>query len=83
MFDFLLSVLRDIYVTLEGFNQLINSDMKSWVVKLSEKFKRQNKVEDAFRAIDQIRVDCLTRNASLKLALLSMCLKVKELSHSK
>lgn len=83
MFEFLLTVLRDIYLILEGTDRLINSDMKTRVVKLSEKFKRQTKVEDAFRMIDQIRVDCLIRNASLKLALLNMCLKVKELSHSK
>jgi len=81
MFDFLLSILRDIYAALEGFDQLINSDMKSLVVKLREKFKRQTTVEDAFRMIDQIRVDCLIRNTSLKLALLSMCLKVKEMTN--
>ena len=89
MFDFLITIFRDIYIAMEGFDRspgskfgLINSDLKPAVVKLREKFKRQNKVEDAFRTIDQIRVDCQIRNASLKLALLSLCLKVKELSRS-
>jgi DNA polymerase-3 subunit delta' len=82
MFEFLITIFRDIYMSMEGFDRFINSDLKCGVVKLREKFKRQNNVEDAFRTIDQIRVECQVRNASLKLALLSLCLKVKELSCS-
>ncbi|MGB8658736.1 MAG: DNA polymerase III subunit delta' [Candidatus Zixiibacteriota bacterium] len=80
MLECLTAVLRDVCFTMEGLNRLINSDMKPLVVKLSEKFERQNKVETAFRMIDQIRVDCETRNASPKLALLTLCLKLKDLS---
>ncbi len=79
MFECTHTILRDVYVTFEGFDHLINSDMKPEVVKLREMFKRQNKVDEAFRTIDQIRIDCQTRNVSLKLALLSMCFQVKEL----
>jgi len=80
MFEFLISILRDVQMVLEGFDGLINTDMKAEVVKLSEKFKRQNKVEDASRMLDQVRMDCQIRNASQKLALLSWCLKIKGLS---
>jgi DNA polymerase-3 subunit delta' len=80
MLEFLISIFRDIYMVQEGSDLLINSDMASFVVKLSEKFERQNKIEDAFRMVDQIRFDCQIRNASQKLALLRLCLKIKELS---
>lgn len=80
MFEFLMSVFRDIYMIQEGWSQLINTDVKTDVVKLSKKFERQNKVERAFRAIDQIRTDCQIRNASLKLSLLSLCFRIKGLS---
>ncbi|MCK4404630.1 MAG: DNA polymerase III subunit delta' [candidate division Zixibacteria bacterium] len=83
MFEFLISIFRDIYMVLEGYDRLINSDMAPDVVKLSEKFERQNKVEYAFRMVDQIRFDCQIRNASQKLGLLSLCLKIKELSQRK
>lgn len=83
MLEFLISIFRDIYVVQEGSDLLINSDMASFVVKLSEKFERQNKVEHAFRTLDQIRFDCQIRNASQKLALLRLCLKIKELSQKK
>jgi len=81
MFEFLVSISRDIYMVQEGSYRLINSDMASDVVKLSEKFERQNKVEHVFRMADQIRFDCQIRNASQKLGLLSLCLKIKELSN--
>jgi DNA polymerase-3 subunit delta' len=80
MLAFLLSVFRDIYMVRAGWEQLINADMATEVVKLSEKFKRQNTIEQAFRLIDQIRIDCQIRNASLRLALLSMCLRIKGIS---
>ncbi len=83
MFEFLISIFRDIYMVQEGSALLINSDMASFVVKLSEKFERQNKVEHVFRMTDQIRFDCQVRNASQKLGLLSLCLKIKDLSRTK
>jgi len=83
IFEFLISIFRDIYMVQEGSNRLINSDMMPDVVKLSEKFERQNKVERAFQMVDQIRYDCQIRNASQKLGLLSLCLQIKELSKRK
>ena len=82
MLEYADAILRDIYMILEGSDHLINPDMKPEVVKLGGKFKRQNKVEEAFRTIEQIRSDCQVRNASLKLALLNMCFRVKELANS-
>ena len=79
MFEYSNTFMRDIYMNIEGSDHLINADMKPEVVKLGGKFKRQNEVEAAFRVIDQIRIDCQIRNASLKLALLNMCFRVKEL----
>jgi DNA polymerase-3 subunit delta' len=85
MFEFLISLFRDIYLTLEASNkeQLLNYDIAFEVVKLSERFKRQNKVEEALKLIDQIRIDCKTKNANLKLALLTLCLKLRDLSQNK
>lgn len=83
MLEFLISIFRDIYMVQEGSDLLINSDMATDVVKLSKKFERQSKVEHAFRMVDQIRFDCQIRNASQKLGLLSLCLKIKELTHRK
>ncbi len=80
MFTFLISVLRDVQMVLDGHDRLINSDVASVVVKLSEKLKRQNIVEEAFQVAEQVRTDCQIRNASQKLALLRLCLKIKELS---
>jgi DNA polymerase-3 subunit delta' len=86
MFEFLISLFRDIYLTLETFKtdkeDLLNYDMASEVVKLSERFKRQSRVEEALKLIDQIRIDCKTKNVNLKLALLTLCLKLRDLSHS-
>jgi DNA polymerase-3 subunit delta' len=86
MFEFLISLFRDIYLTLETFKtdkeELLNYDMASEVVKLSERFKRQNKVEEALKLIDQIRMDCKTKNVNLKLALLTLCLKLRDLSRN-
>jgi DNA polymerase-3 subunit delta' len=85
MFEFLISLFRDIYLTLEASckEQLLNYDIAFEVVKLSERFKRQNKVEEALKLIDQIRIDCKTKNANLKLALLTLCLKLRDLSQNK
>ena len=80
MLEFLISIFRDMYMLGEGSNQLINADLATDMVKLSEKFDRQNKIERAFRMVDQIRMECQIRNASLKLSLLNLCLKIKELS---
>jgi DNA polymerase-3 subunit delta' len=85
MLEFLISLFRDIYLTLEtsGKEQLINYDIASEVVKLGKKFKRQNKVEEALKVIDQIRMDCKTKNANLKLALLTLCFELRDLSQNK
>ncbi len=85
MFEFLFSLFRDVYLTKEtsGKELVLNYDMASEVVKLSEKFKRQNKVEEALKVIDHIRKDCKTRNANLKLALLTLCLELRDLSQNK
>jgi DNA polymerase-3 subunit delta' len=87
MFEFLISLFRDVYLTLETFKtdkeQLLNYDIASEVVKLSERFKRQNKVEEALKLVDRIRTDCKTKNVNLKLALLTLCLKLRDLSQNK
>lgn len=91
MFEFLISIFRDIYLTLETYShkvktdkeELLNYDIASEMVKLSERFKRQNKVEEALELIDQIRMDCKTKNINLKLALLTLCLKLRDLSQNK
>jgi len=84
MFEFLISLFRDIYLTLEtsGKEKLLNYDIASEVVKLTEKFNRQNKVEEALKVVDQIRMDCKTRNANLKLALLTLCFELRDLSEN-
>lgn len=81
MFEYSDTFMRDIYMNFEGSDRLINLDMKPEVVKLGGKFKRQNKVEEAFRMIDQIRNDCQIRNASIKLALLNICFQIKAMAH--
>jgi DNA polymerase-3 subunit delta' len=87
MFEFLISLFRDVYLSLETFKtdkeQLLNYDIASEVVKLSERFKRQNKVEEALKLVDRIRTDCKTKNVNLKLALLTLCLKLRDLSQGK
>jgi DNA polymerase-3 subunit delta' len=84
MFEFLISLFRDIYLTLEtsGKEKLLNYDIAAEVVKLTEKFDRQNKVEEALKVVDQIRVDCKTRNANVKLALLTLCFELRDLSEN-
>lgn len=77
IFEFLISVFRDVRMVMNGNDRLINSDLAPDVVKLSQKFKRQNTVEEAFQLVEQIRIDCQIRNASQKLALLRLCLKMK------
>jgi hypothetical protein len=61
---------------------VVNYDIASEVVKLSQKFKRQNKVEEAVKLIDRIRSDCKTKNVNLKLALLTLCFELRNLIQS-
>jgi DNA polymerase-3 subunit delta' len=84
MFEFLIALFRDMYLTLEisGKEQMVNYDIASEVVKLSEKFKRQNKVEGAVELIDRIRSDCKTKNVNLKLALLTLGFELRNLTRS-
>ncbi|UCB52088.1 MAG: AAA family ATPase [Candidatus Zixiibacteriota bacterium] len=77
IFEFLIALFRDVRMVMSGSDRLINSDLAPDVVKLSRKFKRQNTVEEAFQLVERIRLDCQTRNASQKLALLRLCLRMK------
>jgi DNA polymerase-3 subunit delta' len=79
MFEFLASAFRDMYMEWEGHARLFNSDLQGDLLKLSQRFARQNTIEHAFQTVDQIRFDCQARNASQKLGLVSLCLKIKEL----
>jgi DNA polymerase-3 subunit delta' len=79
MFEFLASAFRDMYMEREGQARLFNSDLQGDLLKLSRRFARQNTIEHAFQTVDQIRFDCQARNASQKLGLVSLCLKIKEL----
>ncbi len=84
MLGFLISLFRDMFLTLEisGKEHLVNYDIACEVLKLSEKFKRQNKVEEAVNLIDRIRSDCKTKNVNLKLALLTLCFELRNLSQN-
>jgi hypothetical protein len=62
---------------------MANPDLASEVVKLSEKFNRQNKVEEAVKLIHEIMSDCKTRNVSLKLASLTLCFELRNLSQDR
>jgi DNA polymerase-3 subunit delta' len=77
MFDITQTILRDIYVSFEKPDRLINADMQAEVVKLRGSFKRQNKVEQVFQTMEQTRIDCQVRNVNLKLALLDVCFRIK------
>lgn len=79
IFEFLTSIFRDVHMVMNGSDRLINADLAPDVVKLSQKFTRQNTVEEAFEVVEQVRIDCQTRNASQKLALLRLCLTMKSL----
>jgi len=85
MFEFLISLFRDIYLILEtsGKGELVNYDIASEVVKLSKKFKRSNKVEEGLKVIDEIRMECKTKNVNLKLALLTLCFELRDLSQNR
>jgi DNA polymerase-3 subunit delta' len=85
LFEFLISLFRDVYLALEnsGKDGLINYDIAPEVLKLREKFKRPNKVEEALKILDQIRMDCKTKNVNLRLALLTFCFQLRDLSQNK
>jgi DNA polymerase-3 subunit delta' len=80
MFDVTQTILRDVYMSFEKQDRLINADMQAEVVKLQRSFKRQNKVEQVFQTMEQTRIDCQVRNASLKLALLDACFRIRRLT---
>jgi DNA polymerase-3 subunit delta' len=79
MFKFMASAFRDMYMEREGGARLLNSDLQGDLLKLSQRFARQNTIEHAFQTVDRIRFDCQARNASQKLGLVSLCLKIKAL----
>ncbi len=80
MFDVTQTILRDVYVSFDKPDRLINADMQAEVVKLGESFNRQNKVEQVFQKMEQARIDCQVRNANLKLAWLDVCFRIKRLT---
>jgi len=80
MFDVTHTLLRDVFMSFEKLDRLINADMQAEVVKLRGSFKRQNKVEQVFQTMEQTRIDCQVRNANLKLALLDVCFRIKRLT---
>ncbi len=80
LLEFFTSALRDMYMAQEGRMRLINSDLAGDLLKLSERFERQNTIELAFQTVDRIRYECQARNASQKLGLLSLCMRIKELT---
>jgi hypothetical protein len=80
MFGFLASAFRDMYMAREEQTRLINPDLTGDLLKLSQRFERQNTIERALQTVDQIRFECQARNASHKLGLLSLCLRIKDLT---
>ncbi len=82
MLEFLISLFRDMCITLEisDEEQMVNYDIASEVVKLGEKFERQNRVEEAVKLIHEIRSECKTKNVNLRLALLTLCFGFRNLS---
>jgi DNA polymerase-3 subunit delta' len=80
MFEFLASAFRDMYMQKEPEARLLNADLEGDLLKLSRRFARQNTIEHAFQTADRIRFECQARNASQKLGLVSLCLKIKELT---
>ena len=80
MFDVTQTLLRDVYVSFDRLDRLINADMQAEVVKLRGSFNRQNKVEQVFQKMEQARIDCQVRNANLKLAWLDVCFRINKLT---
>ena len=80
LFEVTHTILRDVFMSFEKLDRLINADMQAEVVKLRGSFKRQNKVEQVFQTMEQTRIDCQVRNANLKLALLDTCFRIKKLT---
>lgn len=69
----LLSLLRDVYVTIEvkKDEKLLNPDLKAEIEKLADDFKGSDQVQEAIDSVEKIRSDLL-RNVNLKLALLNL-----------
>lgn len=80
MFGFMVSAFRDMYMAQEGQARLINPDLAGDLLKLSQNFERQNKIDRALQTVDRIRFECQARNASHKLGLLSLSLRIKDLA---
>jgi len=73
----LLSLLRDIYVTIEvkKDEKLLNPDLKEEIGKLADNFKSSDQVQENIAVVEKIRGDLL-RNVNLKLALLNLGFKL-------
>ena len=69
----LLSLLRDVYVTIEvkKDEKLLNPDLKAEIEKFADDFKGSDQVQEAIDSVEKIRSDLL-RNVNLKLALLNL-----------
>jgi len=74
----LLSLLRDIYVTIEvkKDEKLLNPDLKEEIGKLADNFKSSDQVQENIAVVEKIRGDLL-RNVNLKLALLNLGFKLR------
>jgi len=69
----LLSLLRDVYVTMEvkKDEKLLNPDLKSEIEEFAGFFKSPDQVQNSIEVVEKIRGD-LMRNVNLKLALLNL-----------
>ena len=69
----LLSLLRDVYVTMEvkKDEKLLNPDLKAEIEKFADNFQDSDQVQEAIGSVEKIRSDLL-RNVNLKLALLNL-----------
>jgi len=75
----LLSLLRDIYMTIEvkKDEKFLNPDLKAEIGKLADNFKSSDQVQEAIDSVERIRGDLL-RNVNLKLALLNLGFELKK-----
>lgn len=76
----LLSLLRDIYVTIEvkKDEKLLNPDLKAEIEELVDNFKNSSQVQEAIISVEGIREDLL-RNVNLKLALLNLGFELRNI----
>ncbi len=80
MFDFLFTLLGDIYVYLDQKEdgKLSNLDLESRVIRLASVIKEKETVEWGMRLVSEIKEECVKRNANLELSLLALVLSLKK-----